>query len=132
MKDNVEIKVGNDLIGPIVEAKIQAAIVEALSTETGLVERVVAAKLTSKVRHPNHYEDVTFLDLVCEKVIGEAVEQAIREWASSHKEKLVAELTRQLSTKKHGSRVVSAMLDGFVEATQSNWRLKVELVSKEV
>jgi len=43
--DTVDIKVSEDLIRGIIETKVQAAITEALSTESGMVERVVAAAL---------------------------------------------------------------------------------------
>lgn len=123
-----EVKVGDDLITPIIEAKVQAAIVESLGQERGLIERVVAEALTRKVEAEKYSSKrVPWIELVCHKVIREAAEQAIQTWAASHKEAIAEEFVRQLSTKKVSSQVVKAMIAGMAGVAGSKWHFQVEL-----
>lgn len=130
--DQVDIKVSEDLIRGIIETKVQAAITEALSSERGVVERVVAAALDTKVNEKgerSRYDGdnkFTYLDSLCRRVIRAAAESAIQKWAAEQQAMLEAQFRRQLQTRKVSNRLVRACVDGLTDATEAQWRFKVE------
>lgn len=126
--DGVDIKIGDELIRPVIEAKIQAAIIEALSDEKGLIERVVTSALTEKVKTSDSYssERIPWIEKLCREIVQDSAKEAIRQWAESKKEAITAEFLRQLSTQRTSKAVVSSMIDGLVRASENHWRFKVD------
>ena len=126
--DQVEIRIGQDLIAPIIEAKIQAAIIEALGDERGLIERVVAEAVTRKVPEAEYSSrKVPWIEHVCQTVIRGAAETAIRQWAESQQQRIADEFLRQLQQKTTSRSVVKAMIEGMVDASKSQWKFSVQL-----
>lgn len=130
--DQVDIKVSPDLVRAIIETKVQAAITEALTSERGVVERVVAAALQTKVDNDgkrsaySSENKFTYLDYLCRKILRSAAEAAVERWAAERKEVLEAEFLRQLQTKKTSSQLVRACVDGLTTAVKHKWTFMVE------
>lgn len=129
--DQVDIKISEDLVRSIIEAKVHTAITEALSDKKGVVERVVSAALSRKVnskgQKPDSYDrdPLTYMEYLCRKLISRATETAIEKWVESRHAVLEAEFLRQLQTKKTSSAMVRACVDGFQEAAKQSWRFQV-------
>jgi len=130
-KDAVDIKISDDLVMGIIEKKVQTAIIEALDSETGVVERVITAALGMKVDSEgkvNSYSSsnkYTLLDVTCKKLIQGAAEAAIKDWVDKRHDVIKAEFMKQLQTKKTSSLLVRACVDGLAAATTSRWRFSV-------
>ena len=127
-ESQVGVTVSENLILPILEAKVQAAIIEALGDERSLIERVVTAALTKKIK-PDQYshKEVPWIEHVCQNVIQAAARDAIEQWAGSQKEAITQEFLRQLKTRKTSSSVVGAMIEGLNAAASHKWKFSVEL-----
>jgi len=129
--DQVDVKISEDLVRGIIETKVQAAITEALSPQKGIVERVVGAALSMKVddtgKRSSYASDnkLTYLEVLCRKVVQAAAESAIEKWAAERQAVLEAEFLRQLQTKKTSSQLVRACVDGLADAVHSRWRFSV-------
>lgn len=124
----IDIKVSKELVGPIIEAKIQAAIVGELSNAGDLVGKVVAQALSQKVKASDHsYNKITFIEKVCKDTIRAAAEQAVKEWASEHQAQITAEFLRQLKQPTTARKVVRAMVGGMAEVAGSKWKFSVKL-----
>jgi len=127
----VDIKISDDLIRPIIEAKVQAAIVEALSGDSGLVGKTISNALTMKVDSNGKVSDYTcsnkytYLDYLCKSIIIEAADKAVRRWVEMRKPELEEEFLRQIQTKKTSKMLVRACVDGLANATKNKWRFSV-------
>ena len=130
---DVDIKVSKDVIKGIIEAKVQTAITEAMSSERGVVERLVAATLDQKVDTKGQrstYRDEnkqTYLEYLCRDVLQEGAKEAIKLWAEERKEVLMGEFLRQLQTKQTSNLLVKACVEGITEAVSSHWRFSVKI-----
>lgn len=128
MSSGVSLTVGEDLVTPVIEAKIQAAIVEALGGQGAVIERLVAETLERKVPKGDYgYKQWTLLEKICHETLTKAVEAAVQEWAKSHVEKIKAECLKQITSKKGMSSLVEQMLSGLANVASSHWRLTVSL-----
>ena len=127
-KDTATVNIPNDVLEPIISAKIHTAIIEALGDEKGVIERIVSDLLTRQIK-PDQYssKSVPWIEHTCLKVLRAAAEQAIQEWAASKQDELAAEFVRQLQQKTNAKRVVRAMIDGMAEVAGSRWNFSVEI-----
>lgn len=132
MSDQIDIKVSEDLVRPIIEAKINAAICAGLVDQEKLLQGVASRILNMKVnsdgkRDPYNYSDsLTLIQYLAENAIKEAAQAAIKEWAESKKEEIKKSLIEQLKLKKNTSRMVEILMDGIMEVTTSKYRFKLE------
>ncbi len=133
MSDSVDIKVSPDLVRSIIETKVQTAIVEALDSETGIVERVITAAMGLKVNNEGKVDNYgdrnkrTMLEWMCHQVVNKAAEAAVAKWVAERHDVLEAEFLKHLHTKKASSAMVRACVDGLAAATASKWRFSVNI-----
>ena len=133
MSDQVDIKISEDLVRGIIETKVHAAISEALSSKSSVVEQVVTAALTMKVDRTgkisnySHENKFDFLDILCRNVIQDAALAAVKKWATERQDVLEAQFQKALQTKKTSNRLVRACVDGLVDATKFSWSFQVVL-----
>lgn len=127
------VNIPNDVIQPIVLARIQAAIVEGLGRESQLIEQAVTAALTFKVdsegKRSNYtgYNSLTLLEWMATKAIQEAAQEALKTYLEKAKAQVRARVEKELQ-KKQGI-IAAALVDGFAESIKSTYgfSIKVEL-----
>lgn len=128
MSSGVSLTVGDDLVRPVIEAKSQAAIVEALGGQGAVIESLVTQVLGHRVKKREYSSETwSILEKVCHETLTHAIEGAVREWAKTHHEQIKAEVSRQLTSKKGTSALVRQMLEGVASISASAYRLTVTL-----
>ena len=124
----VNVQVGEDLVRPIIESKVQAAVVEGLGKTDDLMRAVISAVIAMKVdregKPGNGYSsDVTLLHYLCTKAIRETAEAAVREWITTQQPKLKAELVKQLD--KQRVSLAERMVLGLAKSMENSWKFSV-------
>lgn len=133
MADQVDIKVSEGLVRSIIEAKVQAAISEALMDHAGVVEQVVSAALQQKVDDNGQVSKYssenrfTYLEWLCRSVIRTAATEATVRWAATRQKELEEEFFKQLQTKKTATMLAKSCLAGVIDAAGSQYRLNVSV-----
>lgn len=128
--DQVDIKISPELIAPIIQAKVQAAIVESLGQQSDMIESVVAAALSTKVDDKgkptdNSYYKMTFVEFMCRKAIHDATKQAFDEWITENKPKLVEQVKKQITKKP--ATFAKAFVDGIAGSLKTQWAFEVKI-----
>ncbi len=129
MSADVEIKVSQDVVRPIIEAKIHAAMVEALGGESELMSRVISSVLNQKVNasggKPDTYDrdTSTLVEYLARSAVRKVAGAAVREWIDKQKPALQKALVAQLSKKSNG--LAKTMVDGLGKSLETSWRLSV-------
>lgn len=135
MAEAATVAIPNDVIQPIVQARVQAAVVEALSAHKQLVEQAVAAVLTMKVdsdgKPSNYsgYNTCTLMEHLAKKAIADAAKEALAEYLVAGKEGLRARVKKELE--KKSSLLATALVDGFHKSIESTYGFKIEISLKE-
>ena len=133
--NTVNVSVGQDLVAPIIQAKIEAAIVQQLGKEANLVERLVASALTQKVNSRGRVSDRcyenkhSFLALICEQAIHDAARQALEEYINENKPKIVDAMKKQLRASP--AKMAKALIDGVSGSMQSKWSWQVKIANSD-
>lgn len=131
----VNIGISEDLVLPIIEQRINAAVVAALGKEQDLIENVVSAALSQKVSSSGRVSDYsganryTFLEAFCRNAIQEAARQAMQEWITENKPQLVAAMKKQITASP--SKLVKAFTDGIADSAKSAWAFQVNVSPRD-
>lgn len=118
--ENVSINMPQDLVKPIIEAKVATAISEALGGSDAIVERMVALALSKKVdsngkvSEYSSYNTYNFIEAVCANTIQQAAKKAIEAFVASQATKIEAEISKQLATRNKdlAKAFVASLIDG--------------------
>src|SRR4051812_12660374 len=105
-KATATIGIPDDVIKPIVQARVQAAIVEALGREADLVGAAVAAALSQKVNDKGEVDGrysydnkYSFLEVMTNKYIREAASEALKEHLEKAKAGIKEKVRKELEKK---------------------------------
>lgn len=131
-EDTVNIQIGKDLIAPLVESKIKAAMVEALGSSGDLIETVVHKILYDKVNEKGGHSSYSsenkfnYIDVVLRQTVTTTLREAIKEWIEENQKTIRDSLRQQLEKKSTRDAMAKAMLSGFVGATKNSWAFNVK------
>ena len=129
MSDEVNVQISKELIKPVIEAKIQAAIISELRNIDDLIPKFVEAALVRyKVNEKGEqdkyssYNKYSFIEAMCQRTIQQAAKDAFAEFIQERQPQIKAEFMKILQTQKHQKAVVKAMVDGLVGCVEKSWR----------
>lgn len=131
MAENATIAIPNDVLKPIVEARIQSAIIAALGEEQSLITTAIASALQQKVdskgtvsnySSENRY---TLLEIMMRKCVIKAAHEALEAIMESKRGEIKAAVEKQITAKK--TALAKAFVDGLAESINSGFRLDVRL-----
>lgn len=130
MNDMVKLEVTDELIRPIIESQIAAAIAEQMGGAESLVETMVSAALNVGVnsdgKHTgrNYDDKYTFLEAVCGKAIREAAQTAVIRLVEENKPTIEKAVTDQLA--RAPKKTAAAIVAAFVESTSNKYAVKCD------
>lgn len=108
-----------DLIKPAIEAKVNAAVIEALNGTGALIERVVHQIMTQmvdsdgKVNSYSSNNKATWLTWAVQKAVEDAVKKAIADHIAEKSEAIKESIEAEL--RKSKSPLVQALINGMAE-----------------
>jgi hexokinase len=136
MAEAATVAIPNDVIQPIVQARIQAAIVESLGKQADLIGSVVAAALSQKVtasgEHDSRYSyenKYTLLEALTNKYIREAAHEALKAYLQGSKETIKARVKKELE--KKSSLLAAALVDGLANAVDTTYGINITVSLKD-
>lgn len=131
------IAIPNDVIQPIIQAKVTAAIVESLGGYDRLVEKAIVTVLNMKVDNsgnPDRYDSSrgpTWLAWVMEDCVKRAAKTAVEEFFKEHQDVIKKQLTTELSKKNSplAKQLVNSFIGSVVAHDSMRYRLHVSVES---
>lgn len=129
MPDQLEFKISESLIRPIIEAKINSAIVEAMGGHEKMVSDMITAFMSQKVDYDgkeSRYNDAkTRLDWLMTRMLEDAMKATLTEYLKSKQDFLQKEFERFFNSKKGTNQLVKAMQEGLCASLSEKWRTSV-------
>lgn len=125
------VNVDENIIRPVVEAEIQAAIVRQLSNAENLIPALVRAALNEKVdsqgkRSNSSYDaKYTYIEILCNNAVQEAARAGMENYIKENTPIIQAEVERQV--KAQSKDIARIFVEGLVESIKSSWSFKVEV-----
>ena len=129
MGDQLEFKVSESLVRPIIEAKINAAVVEALGGHekvvTDMLNVYMSQKVDSEGKTSGYRSNIPRIEHLMHKMIQGALVNALRAFLDTKMEMIQGEFEKYFKTKKGSSQIVKAMQEGLCESLSNQWRTTV-------
>jgi len=132
MEGDVSLKISPEVVKPIIEAKIESAIISALTDGkaemiNGVVGRMLELKVNKDGKVGNYSSDnkYTFIEALCMKAIREAAQRAIVQWVEKNEPAIQSAIEQQFAKKRGG--MAKAFIDGLTESIKSSWRFGVDV-----
>jgi hypothetical protein len=128
---DIALTISQDVVKPIVDAKIQAAIVAALGDGTDLIKAAVAKALevmvdrNGKISQYSSDNKYPYMEAVCERLIRESTGKALAAWVEESRPQIEAALKKALS--KSGNRLAAALAAGLLESIKSDVKHTVNI-----
>ncbi len=127
MADNATVSIPQDVLKPIIEAKITEALASALGNQSQLLRMAVEKVLTQKVDSDGkpgrgYSSDMAFIDYITGEALRAAVQSAVKDAMEAQKEVVRSALLKELQ--KKNSPFVKQLVTGMIEGTFNPSRLK--------
>lgn len=127
------LQVSPELVRPVIEAKIQAAIVAELTKgdESGLFAGIVGRVLSQKVDKEGKWDTYgysgsqEYIAWLCQGAIQASARKAVKEWVERNQAKFEKQFQQELDKRSSGFAKVFA--DGLLKCVASNWNFTVDV-----
>jgi|ERR1700761_1681187 len=132
MAEDPTFKIPREIIQPIIEAKVSAALIEALGNQEWLVKNCIAKVLDEKVndngtKAESYYADrsPTFLQWALRSCIQVQVKKILQDQIEKHKDVIASALKSELE--KKNSPLVKQLIQGMTTAFTNSTTLKYQI-----
>ena len=136
---DVSLTISQEIVKPIVEAKIKQALIEALGgSESALIGKMIDTFLLQKVNKDgkvegsSYYDKYTYVDILLRNMVNEALKDAVKSWVDENREMIKAAVYEKLSTKATTKKMAGDIVAGLVKATENDWRFSTKFEFKSI
>jgi tRNA U34 5-carboxymethylaminomethyl modifying GTPase MnmE/TrmE len=132
-EDLISLEIGKDLVTPIIEKHIKAAVLEALGGTDKMIDSIVSKIIhqkvdnEGKVSRSDYDNKYSWLDFMVTKKIEEAVKKELDNVMSESILKIKTALIKNLKTDKGSNLVADALLEGLAGTFKNTWTSKVDI-----
>lgn len=124
------VNVDDNLVRPIVEAEIKAAIIREFDKTPAIISKVVSEIINQQVDDsgkPSRYSsDLKYIQWLTREAVRDATKAALTEWVLGNKKELQEEIERQII--KNKKNIAAQLMAGMAKATESSWKIKVDVI----
>jgi hypothetical protein len=126
-------QIPKEIIEPIVQSHVAAAVANALGGREQIVHKVVEEILTTKVDQngqKSHYSSaMPWIQWLAQDCIKNAVKEAMTAEVAKHQEALKVAMKKELTNAKSPlvKKLVDAMVNGLTNENTLKWRLTIDV-----
>ena len=134
----VNLGINKELITPIVEKEIKAAVVAALGGADSVIEKVVNnimyQKVNSEGKVSSYSSDnkYTFIEHVLTNNIKGAIGEELKRQIGEKAEPLKKAIVKSLRNEKMADKLADALLTAFSQTVDSNWKSIINIEIKPI
>lgn len=133
---DVELKVSQDFVKPILEQKIKMALIESMGGSEQFVSALIESYMQikcgadGKISQYSSDNKYTLLDATLRTMITGAIKDAVQKWAVENQSVISEELAKYFKSKSGSNVMVKAIQSGLVESMSKGWGISVTLQHK--
>jgi hypothetical protein len=130
MADQMEFKISEGLIKPIIQAKIHEAMITAMGGHEKLITDMLDTYMNQVVDNegkPTNYNGKPRLYHLANRMVEDALKTALIEYLKTKQALLEKEFTKFFESKKGTSQLIAAMQDGFCKALTDKWHFTINV-----
>lgn len=124
------LNVDENLVRPIVEAEIQAAIVRQLESSQNLIPKLVQAALNQKVDYQGRlgrdYDNkYPYIEYLCNEAIRSAAQEGMKKYIEDSIPLLQVEIEKQIRSQT--KNIAKTFVEGIAQSIKSSWTFAVKI-----
>lgn len=129
----INLGISPELVKPIVEKQIKAAVTEMFGGADEIINKVVTSMIhqkvdsNGKVNSNSYYNEYDWFELVFSKQIKEAVENELREQMKSMSAAIRKALIKKLRSEQGANLVADALLRGLEGTFDKAWKSQIDV-----
>lgn len=133
VKEMVSLGVNPELITPIIEKEIKAAVISCMGGAEKVLDQIVTSLLNQKVDKDNgrptnsSYNSCSYLEYHFTQRIEEAIKQEIGTQIQEASGAIKDCIIRSLRTKAGSEKIANAMLTAFLNTMEHTWSSKISI-----
>jgi YesN/AraC family two-component response regulator len=133
MTKHVSLEVSDEIVKPIIEREIQAAMVKALGKQEDLIAQIARSVLATKVddhgnvNEQNYYNKHDLVETTLSIAIREQVKEAIQEWVNSNTDVIRKQVEKEFSTQRFQKEMRRGLADSVIRSMQCKWNTTVNV-----
>lgn len=138
MKESlVNLTISEDMVAPIVEKQLQAAVLAQLGNPEELIAKTVALALREKVNNQGEvsrysYENTRdFVEVITVNAIHEAARTTLKAWLAENSQILKQKLIAELNKPGRRESIVAAFAEAAENAFRCSWSFQCNVQFKE-
>lgn len=129
----INLEINENVVKPILEKQIQAAILANIGNPEELIQKVVSTALSQKVDSDgrvsrysgdNKYD---YLDVLTTKSIQKAAEEALRDWLEENSQLVKEAVIKELNKPARQHSIAKAFADAVESSLQCSWRFGCDI-----
>jgi|GEM_PF-4736430 len=133
MQNMINLGINEDMVKPILQKQIEAAVLARLGNTEELIRKTVSFALNEKVdkngnvstyRSDNSYD---FLELLVGKAIREAAEESLRDWLKDNVQIVKAMVTKEMNNPERQGTLIKSFADTVEEALRYSWNFRCDV-----
>lgn len=134
----VNLGINKELITPIVEKEIKAAVVAAMGGADSVIEKVVNHIMYQKVNSEGKVSSYssenkyTFIELVLTNNIKDAIGEELKRQIGEKAEPLKKAIVKNLRNEVTANKLADALLTAFSQTVDSNWKSVINIEIKPI
>lgn len=137
-KDLVSLEISKEMVLPVLEKQIQAAILSNIGDPGELITKVVHIALHQKVsssgkKSTYDYENkFDYLDILTNNAIQEAAKEALQEWLSKNKKLIKKIVLQELKSPSRHKSIAKSFADAIEKSMNCSWNMSCNIHFKEL
>lgn len=133
MSNMINLGINEDIVKPILEKQIEAAVIANIGDPTELIQKVVSRALNQKVDRNGNVSGFssdnkyTYLEVLTNESIQSAANEALHEWTDKNK-KIIKELViKELNKPERQDSIVVAFANAVEESLELDWNFNCDV-----
>lgn len=129
----MSLELNEEMVKPIIEKQIQAAIMANIGKPEELIQKVVATALRQKVDKEGKISSYSsdnkfdYIDVLTGKAIRNAAQEALDQWLKENTQLVKAMVIKEMNNPERQNSLVSAFANAVEENLKCSWRFNCDI-----
>jgi hypothetical protein len=137
MENMINLGINADMVKPIIEKQIQAAIMANIGNPEELISKTVALAMRQKVDSKGHISNYSsdnrydYLEVLTGNAIREAAKEALQEWLKDNQQLVKKMVIKEMNRPERQKSLVGAFVNAVEDSLNCSWRFYCDVHFKE-
>lgn len=129
----MSLEINEEMVKPILEKQIQAAILANIGNPEELLAKTVSVALKQKVNKDGRVSQYSsdnrydYLEVLTGNAIREAAQESLRDWIKENSQLVKAMVIREMNNPERQNSLVKAFADAVENSLSCNWRFHCDV-----